>query len=150
MRGLRHYLKMAIAHSTNRPDFDEEAVLSSIEEAFTEDCLRSMPVRQKQEELIKSPAVMSFPVTANGGQQWDLSQDAWSHMVTAYPAINIRNECNKILAWVTSNPQYRKTPGGMLRFINAWLAKANDRGGSPDVVSRPPRRGEWLPKKDRI
>lgn len=61
-----------------------------------------------------------YPVT-----QTDI--DAWS---TAYPAVDVGIELNKIQAWLHSNPAKRKTVNGCKRFINNWLAKTQDRGGN--------------------
>lgn len=61
-----------------------------------------------------------YPVT-----QADM--DAWS---TAYPAVDVGMELNKIQAWLHSNPAKRKTVNGCKRFINNWLAKTQDRGGN--------------------
>ena len=33
-------------------------------------------------------------------------------------------------AWLESNPTKRKTKGGMLRFVNNWLAREQDNGGT--------------------
>ncbi|GLP95316.1 hypothetical protein [Paraferrimonas sedimenticola] len=44
-----------------------------------------------------------------------------------YPAVDCRTEINKIAAWLYANPTKRKTAGGMLRFVNNWLSKAQDR-----------------------
>lgn len=53
--------------------------------------------------------------------------DTWS---TAYPAVDIGFELNKIQAWLHSNPNKRKTVNGCKRFINSWLEKAQNSGGS--------------------
>ncbi|CAB4146597.1 hypothetical protein UFOVP1008_25 [uncultured Caudovirales phage] len=50
--------------------------------------------------------------------------------VAAYPAVNVTNELLKMAAWLDANPKNRKTPAGIKRFCNSWLARAQDRGGS--------------------
>ena len=52
-----------------------------------------------------------YPVT-----QKDI--DTWS---TAYPAVDIGYELNKIQAWLHSNETKRKTVKGCKRFINSWI-----------------------------
>lgn len=61
-----------------------------------------------------------YPVT-----QKDI--DSWS---IAYPAVDIGAELNKIQAWLHSNPTKRKTVNGCSRFINSWLSKTQNQGGS--------------------
>lgn len=44
---------------------------------------------------------------------------------TAYPAIDVTSELNKIAAWVVANPKNVKKQWG--RFINGWLSRAQDK-----------------------
>lgn len=48
----------------------------------------------------------------------------------AYPAVNVKQELRKMVAWLDANPQKRKTPKGVDRFINNWLMRTQDKGGS--------------------
>lgn len=58
----------------------------------------------------------NFPVYGNDLLIWE----------EAYPAVDILAEMRKIKAWLVSNPKNRKTSGGMKRFINSWLSRAQD------------------------
>lgn len=51
--------------------------------------------------------------------------DDWKEI---YPAVDVENELRKIVGWNKANPTKRKTPRGILRHINSWLAKAQDSG----------------------
>ena len=53
--------------------------------------------------------------------------DVWQ---TAYPAVDIGFELNQIQAWLHSNPSNRKTVKGCKRFINSWLSRTQNNGGS--------------------
>ena len=53
--------------------------------------------------------------------------DKWAGL---YPAVDILSELRKMAGWCDANPQKRKTKGGIQRFINAWLAKEQDKGGT--------------------
>lgn len=48
----------------------------------------------------------------------------------AFPAVDIKQELYKMSAWLESNPTRRKTKRGIERFINTWLSKEQDRGGT--------------------
>ena len=48
----------------------------------------------------------------------------------AYPVVNIEGELYKMIAWLESNPTRRKTKRGINSFINNWLAKEQNRGGT--------------------
>ena len=52
--------------------------------------------------------------------------DKWAGL---YPAVDILAELRKMAGWCDANPQKRKTKGGVQQFINAWLAKEQDKGG---------------------
>tara|TARA_R110002012_G_scaffold34271_1_gene99188 strand:- start:10673 stop:11047 length:375 start_codon:yes stop_codon:yes gene_type:complete len=58
---------------------------------------------------------------------------AWQR---AYPAVNVHQELNAMESWLDANPTRRKTMRGMKKFINAWLSRAQDKGGSPMVRSK--------------
>lgn len=47
----------------------------------------------------------------------------------AYTAVDVKQELKRMIAWLESNPQKKKTKRGIDRFINTWLSKEQDRGG---------------------
>lgn len=52
----------------------------------------------------------------------------------AYPGVDVMAELRRMNAWLEANPMRRKTHSGALKFVNAWLSRAqNDpRPGRPD------------------
>lgn len=52
----------------------------------------------------------------------------------SYPNVDVRLEIRKMFAWLKANPKKRKTGAGINRFINSWLSREQDKGGT----SRPP------------
>jgi len=44
-----------------------------------------------------------------------------------YPAVDVKQELRAIKAWNISNPKNRKTKTGILRHINIWLSKEQNR-----------------------
>ncbi|MCR4339537.1 MAG: hypothetical protein NUW01_06585 [Gemmatimonadaceae bacterium] len=74
----------------------------------------------------EEPAVLTFPVVGLGGPTWGLTQgqiDQWREL---FPGIDVLAECRAALAWAQANKGKRKTATGMLRFLAAWLTRAND------------------------
>jgi cytoskeletal protein RodZ len=55
---------------------------------------------------------------------------AWQR---TYQAVNVEQELMAMESWLDANPTRRKTAKGIKRFINSWLARAQDRGGSPQA-----------------
>lgn len=47
-----------------------------------------------------------------------------------YPAVDVEGELKRMIAWLESNPTKKKTRRGITRFINSWLSRTQDRGGS--------------------
>ena len=82
---------------------------------------------KKQVEIVNDDAVGYLDCTNGKYPVLQVDIDAWS---TAYPAVDVGMELNKIQAWLHSNPAKRKTVNGCKRFINNWLAKTQDRGGN--------------------
>ena len=48
-----------------------------------------------------------------------------------YPAVDVMQQLRKMKGWAEANPTKRKTKTGIKRFINAWLAKEQDRYHGP-------------------
>lgn len=51
--------------------------------------------------------------------------EQWSEL---FPAVDIMQELRKMKSWLDSNPSRRKTKRGILRFVNSWLSKEQDKG----------------------
>ena len=50
--------------------------------------------------------------------------DEWTEL---YPNVDILQELKKMKGWCNANPTKRKTKRGILRFINGWLSREQDR-----------------------
>jgi hypothetical protein len=46
---------------------------------------------------------------------------------STYQAVDIEQQYREILSWLNTNNKNRKTIGGMPKFINAWLSKAQNK-----------------------
>lgn len=64
------------------------------------------------------------------GEEYPITHDLIEEYRVLYPSVDIEQEMRKIRAWALSNPQKRKTNRGVLRFVNNWLSKEQDRGSS--------------------
>lgn len=60
-----------------------------------------------------------YPITEQQTQQW----------AELFPAVDILQELRKMKGWLDANPTKRKTKKGILRFVNTWLSKEQDKGG---------------------
>lgn len=80
----------------------------------------------KEEE--KEDAVISLVL--NDKSEYPIYQDYIDQMQDLYPAVNVEGEFRKMSAWCINNPDKRKTKKGITRFINSWLSREQDKGGS--------------------
>ena len=53
-----------------------------------------------------------------------------------YKELDVHLELDKMESWLDANPKKRKTKTGIKKFINGWLNRANEKGGSPIEVKR--------------
>ncbi|MDE5801883.1 MAG: helix-turn-helix domain-containing protein [Lachnospiraceae bacterium] len=66
----------------------------------------------------------------NDKSLYDVPEGKISMWAETYPAVDVKQELRKMAAWLDSNPTKRKTRRGIERFINNWLSRQQDRGGS--------------------
>jgi biotin operon repressor len=73
-------------------------------------------------------AVIELPLN-DGTQHLVLPESVaeWKHL---YPAVNVMQELRNMRGWLLANREKRKTRRGIERFINAWLAKRQDKAGT--------------------
>lgn len=76
----------------------------------------------------QTPTVIQL--TTNKNEPYNITQAELDTFIECYPAVDIMQELRKMKAWLESNPTKRKTKGGMLRFVNNWLARKQDNGGT--------------------
>lgn len=74
-----------------------------------------------------APPVISLPL--NDGTFFDVSENDRAKWSQLYPNVDVPQQLRNMAGWCDANPAKRKTRGGIKRFITAWLAKEQDRGG---------------------
>jgi len=70
-------------------------------------------------------------VTGDTYQTVDSDVIAWQR---AFPAVDVHQELAAMESWLDANPSRRKTKGGIKRFINSWLSRAQSQGGSSPMA----------------
>lgn len=91
------------------------------------------------------PKVASLPL--NTGEEYPIYQkdlDEWQEL---YPAVDVKQQLNAMRGWCMANPTKKKTSRGIKRFINGWLQREQDRGGSRNPVQAQPERQD--PRKGK-
>lgn len=85
------------------------------------------------------PPVIVLPL--NDGTGYAVSQEQSQEWAGLYPAVDVIQQLRNMRGWLDANPTRRKTRKGVLRFINSWLSKEQDRGGSRQQSGGQARRG---------
>lgn len=90
---------------------------------------------QEQEQVFSSEPpsatteqpVLMFPVVGDSAvTEWPLYQSKIDQYRESYPGIDPLAECRKARQWCIDSPAKRKTAGGMTRFLNAWMERAQN------------------------
>lgn len=75
----------------------------------------------------ESQVVLWLPL--NSGEH-PVTGDEIKEMMGIYQDIDVVQELRAMYAWLDANTAKRKTKTGIKRFINSWLSRAQNNGGS--------------------
>ena len=87
-----------------------------------------------------SPVFILIPLAKNG-EEAEVTETMIAEWVEAYPGVDICQELRNMRQWCIHNPKKRKTKQGVGKFMTAWLADEQDRGGRSNGGKRPPIEG---------
>lgn len=85
----------------------------------------SAPKGKPEEELANVAEIY-----LNDGSAWRPTAKDFERFKKLYPGIDVDQEFRNMSGWSLSNPTKRKTKSGVMRYVNAWLSKAQNQGGS--------------------
>ena len=74
-------------------------------------------------------------IKLNDGSVHGVTASKVSTWQVLFPAVDVKQELNKMRAWSDANPSKRKTKRGVERFIVNWLSREQDRGGARSASS---------------
>lgn len=89
---------------------------------------KKAPKAPKQKKS-SSPVVIT--IILNDKTEYPITEEDVATWRELYQAVDIMQELRKMKGWADANPSKRKTRGGIKRFINAWLAKEQDKYHGP-------------------
>ncbi len=72
----------------------------------------------------------------NTGENWEPDQGDIIKWQRTYKKVDVHQELAAMDAWLDANPNNRKTRGGMNRFVNSWLKRSNDQGGTSPIAKQ--------------
>ena len=74
------------------------------------------------------PAVFTLPL--NDNTNYEVTQSEIDEYSELYPAVDVKQEIRGMIGWIKANPTRRKTRRGIKRFMNSWLSRSQDQGGT--------------------
>ena len=69
-------------------------------------------------------------IPLNTGEEWIPTEDQYREYCRLYPSVDVKQQFREMRGWCIANPKKRKTKAGIIRFVNGWLSRTQDRGGS--------------------
>ena len=67
------------------------------------------------------------------GEEWQPKDTDIIQWQKTYVLVDVFLELAKMESWLDANPAKRKTKKGIKRFVNSWLSRAQDQGGSSPI-----------------
>lgn len=123
---------------------DTQVRLGKDRDRLGKDSIDNLPEGETPPDPILPPGSYSLVVitiTLNDKSEYPITEadiEGWKDL---YPAVDIMQELRKMKGWADANPTKRKTKAGIKRFINAWLAKEQDRYHGPADGGQQPYQG---------
>lgn len=96
-----------------------------IEKELEKDIEKNKEIHNAQSNAIACEP--SITITLNDKSEFPIYQsmiDEWNEL---YPNVDIMQELRNMKGWCNANPTKRKTKRGILRFINNWLSREQDK-----------------------
>lgn len=87
----------------------------------------SCPVPEESEPETEIPFIM---LPLNTGEEYPVYPKMINLFSELYPAVDVPQAMRDMKGWLLMNTKKRKTKRGIGRFINSWLAREQDKGGT--------------------
>ena len=114
------------------------------EQADPEETREEIPEEEPEEEPvhdITEPETRELPAAElplNDNTAYCVTREEADEYARLYPAVDVMQELRNMRGWCLSNPQKRKTRSGIKKFINGWLSRAQNAGGTKPKVPENP------------
>ena len=69
---------------------------------------------------------LPIKILLKGGAEHEITEVEYQLLCREYPRVAVAVELAKMAAWCRANPQKRKTPVGVARFVSLWLSRAKE------------------------
>lgn len=88
------------------------------------------PLKKHMPEAKAPDSPTAILLILNDKTEYPITQQQATDWASLYPAVDVMQELRNMKGWLDVNPKKRKTKSGILRFVNSWLSREQDKGGS--------------------
>lgn len=137
-----------------RENYDQHApnTRSTRDQHAPNNIIRSKEGKKERKEEINNNVVYApssselvAGLPQNDGNLFQITKEQYDRWQELYAAVNVKSELSKIIGWLEANPTKRKTARGMLRFVNSWLSREQDKSHMPVLAPQMPSKGYQPP-----
>ena len=114
---------------------EADPALTPVEKPAPEEALEPSAAETAESEVRELP-VAEIPL--NDNTAYAVSRQEVEEYAVLYPAVDVQQELRNMRGWCLANPSKRKTRSGVKKFVNGWLSRAQNRGGTHAPPSGPP------------
>lgn len=103
------------------------------------------PTTERPHSVVAGTTEEFIPIELllNTGATYQVTAEFSAQMQMLYPRVDVVQELRAMCGWLLVNPTKRKTKAGILRFINSWLSRCQDRSRGSSANRPVPRGEEW-------
>lgn len=83
----------------------------------------------------------------NDGTEYPILPNQVAEWSELYPAVDVTQQLRSMRGWLLSDPKRRKTRAGIMRFVNSWLSREQNRGPSRSKQEQSPKKLSYDPDK---
>ena len=104
---------------------------------------------EDKEDIYSSEASPEPTITLplNDGTEYPILPEHVQEWAGLYPAVDVIQQLRAMRGWLLSDPKRRKTRTGIMRFVNSWLSREQNRGPSRSKQEQPPKKLSYDPDK---
>lgn len=116
---------------------NQEPLTKNQEPLFTDNECSDLPPETSEPEPGEE-VLITFPTTKFNTQNevFSVTRTFYNEMLELFPAVDVSQQLRNMRSWAITNPTKRKTIRGYPKFVNNWLTKEQNKGGSSYATSR--------------
>lgn len=88
---------------------------------------KTKPLAPRDDSRSASNGTCVAYIPVNTGADFGINAGHLAEFEKAYPAVDCKQTLQEIRAWCVANPAKRKTKSGVMRFVNSWLAREQNK-----------------------